>query len=80
MLDRIHSGQERFVVHSRGWAEAVVIMSVGEYLSAFAKKHAGLRALRREANALGLERWKMAEIRAEMKAFRRKHRTGRIGE
>jgi prevent-host-death family protein len=65
ILDRVHTGKEKFIVHSRGYAEAVVIVSVGEYLSAFTKTHPGLRALRREANVLGLEKWKMEKIRAE---------------
>jgi hypothetical protein len=77
ILERVHAGKERFIVYSRGCAEAVVIVSVGEYLSAFTKTHPGLRALRREANILGLDRWKMEEIRAEMRAFRRKRRTSR---
>jgi len=76
MLNRVHQGKEKFVVHNRGCAEAVVIMSIGEYLSAFVKTYPGIRALRREANVLGLEKWKMQEIRAEMRVFRRKRRIG----
>src|SRR5579863_922430 len=74
ILDRVQAGKEKFIVYSRGYAEGVVIISVGEYLSAYTNAHPGIRALRREANVLGLEKWKMQEIRAEMRVFRRKRR------
>jgi len=57
-------------VHSRGYAEAAVIVSVGEYLSAFAEAPSQFKTLRREANALGLKHWTAGDLREEIDAFR----------
>jgi hypothetical protein len=74
MLNRVHQGKEKFVVHSRSCAEGVVIISIGEYLSAFAMAHPQRTALRHQANALGLKRWTMRAIHREIREYRLVHK------
>jgi prevent-host-death family protein len=70
ILDRVRGGKERFVVHSHGYAEAVVILSVGEYLSSFAEARAQFKGLPKKANAAGFKNWTERDISREIRAYR----------
>jgi prevent-host-death family protein len=71
ILERVHGGKERFVVHGRGYAGAIVIMSVEEYLSEFAEARAQFKELRRKAKTSGLKGWTELDINREIRAYRR---------
>ena len=74
ILDRVRNGKEKFVVHGRGSTGAVVIMSVGEYLSSMAEANSRPRMIRSEAEAIDLHGWSMQDIRREIAEYRRKSR------
>jgi prevent-host-death family protein len=75
ILRRVKQNKERFVVDRRGEPQAV-IMSVEQYLRKFAKSPRTFSAIRRRANARGLDRLTLAEINREIKAYRRERRRG----
>jgi len=76
ILRRVKQNQERFVVDRRGEPQAV-IMSVEEYLKKFAKRPpAAIAALRRQAQAKGLDQLSLGEINLEIGRTRRSRRHG----
>lgn len=78
ILRRVKQNRERFVVDRRGEPQAV-IMSVEEYLQAFAKPQPALDALQEEAKALGLDKLTLKDINREIRAYRRERRKAHVG-
>jgi prevent-host-death family protein len=70
IMNRAVEKQERFLVDRRG-EPAVIIMSVDDYLATIAPEDAALREIRDASRGTGLDKLPMAEIDAEVAAYRR---------